>query len=988
MSVSVANFWKLVSDSRLLSVEQCRQLAEAAARAQPDAAADVQKLAKWLIQSSKLTRYQARVLLAGRPGPFFYGDYCLYDRAESGRLAGLFRARHLPTRQGVGLKFLTGPALQDADALSRLGPRVRAARHASRQQPRLSQCYHLADLGAYKFIVLEDLRGESLSERLARTNSGLPPAEACRIVRQIAQGLTDWHARSESHGQIRPDNVWLAPEGAKLLQFPLLGDPLTPQPSAAEIEAQTDYLSPESSAGAAADLRSDVYSLGCLLYRLLAGEAPYAGGSRDQKLARQAREAPTPIVQRNAAVPAALAQVLGYFLEKSPDRRYPDAAAVAESLAPYAGADVAAGDPTTPAYAAWLEQLERGGPAQAIAAPAVAVPSVARAVPIAPSGGANVGVLPAVPVANVAAPAAIASAPAAAAPQARPAPVVPALATEGAAASLAARRKKRGKTSATFGALALGAVLVFGTAFFLWWSDQPPHDGASAANGAGATSPGDSNKVAVSPTPATENTEAGSVAAADQPSEGIRSIDETIWQSPTDGKKRLDLAYLAPGCQLIVVLRPAELIDQPEWEKLVDPRTLGALSQWLTADLPKTTGKTLDQLESVTIGLLDASPKEPRLALVARASEPFVPEEMLTAWGDAKAEQIEGHTIYVAGDRGFFVPDGGEGKILVIAPPADLRETVKQGDQPPPLRRELELLAESSDADRQLTLLVAPNFLFTGGKSLLAERLLDPLGGFLEIQDSDQKLELPKGLMFSASFGEGNLFLELRIHDSFAAGSAVVAREYRHRINRLPKQVSGYVRDLQLSAYSKPVLWDYRDQLEVVDRYTRLGFEGKQIVLRAYLPEIAAHNLALGAHLALLENPGGSASPAQAAAQRTTAETIADKLNKKTSLTFPSNTLETAIKLLGDDIGVEMIILGGDLQVEGITKNQSFKLDEKDKSARDILATIMKNANPAGQLVYVIKAKEGTGPEVLYITTRKAAEKRGDKLPPELEKAK
>ncbi|HJT36608.1 MAG TPA: hypothetical protein VJ783_31585, partial [Pirellulales bacterium] len=574
----------------------------------------------------------------------------------------------------------------------------------------------------------------------------------------------------------------------------------------------------------------------------------------------------------------------------------------------------------------------------------------------------------------------------AAAPQARPSPIVPALATEGAAASLAARRKKRGKTSATFGALALGAVLVFGTAFFLWWSDQPVDQGASAANGAGATSLGDNNKVESSPTPKIENTEPAGVAAAEQNSEGIRSIDATIWQSPTHGEP-LDLAYLAPGCQMIVALRPAELIDQPEWEKLVDPRTLGALSRWLTADLPKTTGKTLDQLESVTVGLLDASPKEPRLALVARASEPFVGDELLTAWGDAKAEQVEGQTIYVAGDRGFFVPDGGEGKILVIAPPGDLRETVKQGDQPPPLRRELELLAESSDANRQLTLLVAPNFLFSGGKSLLAERLLDPLGGFLEIQDSDQKLELPKGLMFSASFGEGNLFLELRIHDSFAAGSAVVAREYRHRIARLPKQVSGYVRDLQLSAYSKPVLWDYRDQLEVVDRYTRLGFEGKQIVLRAYLPEIAAHNLALGARLALLENPGGPGSPTHAATQTAKAETIADKLKKTFTLSVPNNPLDMTIEQLGNDLGIEIIIVGPDLQQEGITKNQRLSFDERDKPVSEILQKIMLQANKEGKLVYVIKPKEGTDKEVLYITTRAAAAKRGDKLPPELEKA-
>ena len=92
--------------------------------------------------------------------------------------------------------------------------------------------------------------------------------------------------------------------------------------------------------------------------------------------------------------------------------------------------------------------------------------------------------------------------------------------------------------------------------------------------------------------------------------------------------------------------------------------------------------------------------------------------------------------------------------------------------------------------------------------------------------------------------------------------------------------------------------------------------------------------------------------------------------------------------MLGDDIGVEIVILGNDLRDEGITKNQSFGLDEKDQPAVDILRKIMKLANPDGKLVYVIKPKEGGGEDVLYVTTRAAVKKRGDKLPPELESAK
>ncbi|HEX5444538.1 MAG TPA: hypothetical protein VFW87_11935, partial [Pirellulales bacterium] len=756
--------------------------------------------------------------------------------------------------------------------------------------------------------------------------------------------------------------------------------------------AQADYLAPELAENAAATESGDVYSLGCLLYQLLAGEAPFAGGAAAQKRTRHAREAATPICKRNPAVPAPLGQALAYLLEKAPDRRYPSAAAVAEALAPYAAKDTSSGAALLPAYETWLEQTERGRPAPVpVAAPmapagAIASPAAAQAAPLAashPHGGAGVGVAAAVaPVPALASPA-IAQPLQGAGPAA---PLVTPLVTTAGASPLAARRAKRGKSSATFGALALGALVVGGTALFLWWSDQPARETASAANQNGAAQASTNEKPAAPNLATPEVAESTALASASGHQEGIRSIADTIWQSPTEGEP-LDLAYLAAGCQAIIALRPAELLEQPEWEKLVDPRTLGAASGWLTGELPKLTGKTLDQLESVIVGLLDASPAPPRVALVARASEPFVAEEMLSAWGDAKAEEAEGQTIYVSRDRGFFVPERGEGKILVMAPPAELREAVKLGDQPPPLRRELEVLAEASDAERQLTVLVAPNFLFSGGKALVADPLADPLRGFFEIQDSDQKLELPKGAMLSAYLGDGNLFLELRIHDSFGGGSAAVAMQYRRRIARLPKQVSAYVRDLRLSDYSEPILWDYRDQLEVVDRYTRLGFEGKQIVLRAYLPEIAAHNLALGAHLALLETAGGpAAGPAKTAPAK--AETIADKLKKPFTLSVPNNPLDMTLEQLGSDLGIPIIILGTDLQQEGITKNQRLSFEERDKPVSEILQKIMLQANKEGKLVYVIKPKEGTEQEALFITTRAAVEKRGDKLPPELETKK
>ncbi len=109
---------------------------------------------------------------------------------------------------------------------------------------------------------------------------------------------------------------------------------------------------------------------------------------------------------------------------------------------------------------------------------------------------------------------------------------------------------------------------------------------------------------------------------------------------------------------------------------------------------------------------------------------------------------------------------------------------------------------------------------------------------------------------------------------------------------------------------------------------------------------------------------GGTPAPAQP-----TGNTPADKLKKVISLTFDRDTLEKSMVMLGEELGTPIEILGGDLQLEGITKNQSFGLDEKNKTGSEILQVIMKKANPDGKLVYIIKPKTPGGEDMIFITT-------------------
>lgn len=975
--LSVADFWRLIVESRLLTADEARQAADEVARAKPAAVDDLQQVASWLLKTGKLSRYQAKVLAAGKPGPFVYGDYVVYDRAENPRLAGLFRARHRPTKHPVCLSFLAGATLANPQSIARLMPQVAVARQASQDEPRLSACYHFVDLGAFKFLAIEDLRGDSLDERLKKSNAGLSTAAACRLVRLAALGLAGLHSLGQAHGHVRPANVWLDEASSiKLLQFPLLGDPLGAKAPPATLDAQLDYLAPElANPAAQPDPRSDVYSLGCLLFTLLAGEPPFVGGDRQRKLARHATEAPGQITKLNPQVPAALAQVLNYLLQKDPAKRYPDAAAVAEALQAYSGTEPqTSAEPTLAAYEAWLQRLEQGQTPLVAAQPALH-PAVAVATAVAPVRAAGYPPLQPAMMAGSVMPVV----------QMSPQVITPMSGTS----SVANRRsKKRGRTAATLGVIA-GAVAMLAAVVWFLQSQEERGLSRTALRTTGAAQPAgvESTKPTADETAADPNSLDVHLSDKDSAAnEPVQGIGQLIWQSPTDGAP-LNLCWLPPGVQVVLALRPAELTAQSEWEKLVDKRTLGAVSQWLADDLPKLTGKTLDRLDAVLVGLLDGSPGAPRVALVARASEEFGLDDLRTAWGDARPEEIEGQIIHAQSGRAFYLPASGAGKLLVIAPAVELREMLETGGEAPALRREMEVLAESSDDLRQMTLLVAPSFILTDGKGLFVDegvKLLEPLRIFLEMPDSDGKLELPKAALLSCHLGD-HFFVELRIYDNFGRPAQSAAREFQKRIAQLPRQVSGYVRDLQLSNYSKPVLWDYKDQLDVLHQFTRLGVEGKQIVLRAYLPAMAAHNLALGAHLALLENPGSGAPAAVASTQQAKPQTVAERLKKKTTLSFPRNTLEQSLKLLGDDLGVEIIILGNDLRDEGITKNQSFSLDEKDQPADEILRKIMKLANPDGKLVYAVKPKDGSGEDVLYVTTRAAAKKRGDKLPPALD---
>lgn len=1041
MPVTVREFCRLLPQSQLLESEECRTWLARYAKQRGlelDSAAD--GLAAWLVEKGALSAYQARVLMAGQAGPFVYGAYRVFDRIASGRLAGLFRAIHLPTQHPVALWFLSGPALSDAAVLASLREQCRRVSQACAARTQLARPWQLVDLGLFKFVVLEDLTGGALEES-ASLKQALAPAEACRYVYHAALGVAALHAAGLVHGDVRPANLLVPGQGqVKLLHFPLAPDPLAPPVHVRLAQAaskdnalpEADYLPPEVAIGQPFGPTADIYSLGCTLFRLLAGRVLFPNGNAAEKLACHIQRMPPPLEQLVPGVPAALAECVARMLAKNPQHRLPSAEKLCETLASFVDAhrlDVPAQvSPSDEAFERAMAAEQSNQPAAAthgmlLAQAPIVAPPTPLPIQAPPAAGActpQVQGLPLLAAQPLSTPGAM--------PQPIYAPLSPktpvaltaARGFAGAAqpdvpvvvapagppsAGLARLRQVRDRSQLPVVVGSVGAALAAIAAFAYFMSSGGAEKPLRKSHTADAT-PARSSRVSDAASrddklSRTVKADGGADAGRSaQQSEGppvpprvdtAAGVDEPLWELPRHGQP-ITLQWLPPGPQMVLVLRPQRLLAHPEGEKLLDPRTLGPLAVLLTEKVPELVGLPLAKLERLVVGIYDMSPDPIQVSLVAYASEELVLDELRAAWGNPAPTEVkapDGSTAaaWQREGRAWWLPPGEQGRAMAALPQAALADVVAAGNAPAVLRRQLELLLLTSDREHELTLLAAPDFLFTGGKDLLsgpAEKLKQPLDDFLTFRTDNGEFELPKGVMLSAALDE-RLFIELRIDNSSSLRpSPILAREYLAKVRGLSRQVNSYLRSLNLSLYSKEVLWDFAERLEALGRLTTSGIDENQVVLRAYLPAKAAHNLVLNSYLALLETSGGAPTVVAASGNDAPRQlTAAKRLEKRMPLSFPRNTLERSLEMVSEETGVPIIILGTDLQLEGITKNQSFGMDEAEQPAREILLKILAKADPAGRLVYVIKPRQEDGQEVLYITTRAAAEQRQDPIPPE-----
>jgi serine/threonine protein kinase len=267
------------------------------------------------------------------------GPYEILASIGAGGMGEVYKARDTRLKRDVALKVLPESLAADPDRLRRFEREAQAA--SALNHPNILVVH---DIGHERtpYLVSELLEGQSLRERLREGK--LSVAKAIDIARQTAAGLTAAHSKGITHRDIKPENLFLTKDGRlKILDFGLAKLTATERPSVDNVtETQiTDpgsvlgtasYMSPEQVRAKPVDHRSDIFSLGCVLYEMLVGKRAFQGDTAADTMSAILRQEPPSLTTLDTTLPPALDRTVRHCLEKDPDHRFQSARDLAFDL--------------------------------------------------------------------------------------------------------------------------------------------------------------------------------------------------------------------------------------------------------------------------------------------------------------------------------------------------------------------------------------------------------------------------------------------------------------------------------------------------------------------------------------------------------------------------------------------------------------------------------------------------------------------------------
>lgn len=257
--------------------------------------------------------------------------YRLESKLGSGGMSTVYLARDETLERLVAVKVLHREVSDRPDQIERFRREARAVAQLS--HPNVVGVIDAGEDGGYPYIVFEYVEGETLKQRIGRLGR-LPLDEAAAYAIETGRGLAAAHARSLVHRDVKPQNVLIDSEGrAKVTDFGIARSLDTAGLTATgRVLGTTDYVSPEQAMGHAVDARSDIYSLGVVLYEMLIGDVPFHADTQVGVAMKHVQQALPDVQRKRPEISAALAAVVDASVAKDPDHRYPHMQAMLRDL--------------------------------------------------------------------------------------------------------------------------------------------------------------------------------------------------------------------------------------------------------------------------------------------------------------------------------------------------------------------------------------------------------------------------------------------------------------------------------------------------------------------------------------------------------------------------------------------------------------------------------------------------------------------------------
>jgi eukaryotic-like serine/threonine-protein kinase len=266
-----------------------------------------------------------------QPGMLLAGRYRILQMLGAGGMGEVYKVHDDDIDQVIALKVVRSDLSSDAESVQRFKQELLLTRQVSHRN--VVRIFDIGETSGLKFITMEYIEGQTLSGILAEKNK-VPPAEALEIVRQICSGLAAAHAEGVIHRDLKPSNIMRDAHGRVVvmdfgLARTLQGAGMT---QTGATPGTVEYMSPEQAMAKPLDARSDLFTVGLILYELLSGKAPFHADSAVASLLKRLKEAAPALSELEPAIPRALSAIVSKCLEREPQDRYQSVDQLREEL--------------------------------------------------------------------------------------------------------------------------------------------------------------------------------------------------------------------------------------------------------------------------------------------------------------------------------------------------------------------------------------------------------------------------------------------------------------------------------------------------------------------------------------------------------------------------------------------------------------------------------------------------------------------------------